>query len=364
MSQRDAIGVINGIDTVHTKTMVPVAINLKKGQHILQFFELNGEGRLDTIIQVNDFRQEVLKFGFQAKRNSQIIEERDIAIKGSLVTVATTSPENSLAFSFLRGDRIEIEIQMENKKGKNFLKILSYPDDNTVFNARKFQDLDEAFTVPADGIYVFQLSSNHAFDRQAKIKISRIPSENSPKRHNTHVKWEVYYDAISIHDAESFYVNSGSNAALMGGKSRVFLPIKLPKDTKKWFYEFGAFRKESDAVNAEKSFDLVGQLSYIADPSGLLSVGVDLLTQPPGAEVCDLYLLDSANVNSFVQKVEFSYVAKASRENYKSGIVEVDGDLQNAEFYLGIKNPSSTAAIHVILEVVAIVEKGRWVKAE
>lgn len=92
----------------------------------------------------------------------------------------------------------------------------------------------------------------------------------------------------------------------------------------------------------------------LIDQAGILGFGINSLTHPPGADYCDIYLLDSENSQFFEAKQSYRYFPIGTRKNIKSGISEMTfgaGEL----YYLGLLNPDITYGIHTSIEVVAIV---------
>lgn len=154
---------------------------------------------------------------------------------------------------------------------------------------------------------------------------------------------------------DKFYLNSTSNAMVKGGKNRVIFPIHLPESTKEWYYRFTASRNEEDINTTLTTFSLAGELTQYIDSKNPLKNAVNNLTTPPGANICDIYILNEEQAKLFKDKEDFDYDLSASRENYKSGIVAVK-NTTNAPVFIGINNPDHLHGIHVAIEIVAIVE--------
>jgi hypothetical protein len=99
---------------------------------------------------------------------------------------------------------------------------------------------------------------------------------------------------------------------------------------------------------------LASDLSKLLDSSGSLGFAIELLSVPPGADYCDVYLIDNNNYSVFLNKNPFSYYPVGTRENIKSANVEVSSKFESS-IYLGIKNPDSMHGINVVIKVAAIV---------
>ena len=164
-----------------------------------------------------------------------------------------------------------------------------------------------------------------------------------------------FLEVVKVQSDERFYINSRSNDVVKGGKSRIILPVNLPFNTIEWYYEFSASRNENDVISTMNSFALLKELtSYAEDKNSMLNA-VSNLTPPPGANICDVYLVDKLNAELFRDKKEFQFDMNGSRENYKSGVVTIS-EVTNKQVYLAIKNPDNVYGIHVAFQIVAIVK--------
>lgn len=167
---------------------------------------------------------------------------------------------------------------------------------------------------------------------------------------------QASYEVVEL-PVQNFYINSTSNETWKGGKSKVVYPVILPENTVEWYYEFTASRDEDEVrVNSGK-FSLASQLSSLFDKTGLLKASVNMFTAPPGANYCDIYLIGRSDYNNFLNDQSYSHYSIGTRENFKSGIVQVSGLSSLKNPILGIKNRDSFYGIHVSVQVVAIVSK-------
>jgi hypothetical protein len=164
------------------------------------------------------------------------------------------------------------------------------------------------------------------------------------------------YKAIEVLPKSEYYINSSTN---IGGKTRITFPINLPKNAIEWYYTFSASRDKETMVKTKSSINLLGELTNLIDQTGILNFGVDMLTKPPGGNICDVYLLDFNNRGLFEAKTEFRHYPEGSRENIVSGVVKVKS-LNIPNPYLGIRNPDMSYGINVIIEVVAITLQEEW----
>lgn len=160
---------------------------------------------------------------------------------------------------------------------------------------------------------------------------------------------------------QTFYLNGGTKATF-GGKSRTWFNIPLPKNTVEWYYSFTTTKNQ----NSSSSVGLLSQLTRLYDPTGMTAIATNAILTPSGAGVCDIYLMDRANSDKFIEKVDnwggsYSYKINGSRENYKNGTVQIK-DILSGNWCLGFKNPSATEGISITFEVVAIVEETKIIE--
>lgn len=154
---------------------------------------------------------------------------------------------------------------------------------------------------------------------------------------------------------QSFYLNSTSNEDFKGGSARTVYSVALPKGTVEWFYEFTASRSKEQIEANTQLFSLAGQLAKLIDKSGILPAGIGMLTAPPGGDICNVYLLDDSYA-SFRSNQKFSFWNTGTRTNFKSGVVQIRGNVINNPM-IGIVNPDLSYGIHVNIQVVALVSK-------
>lgn len=149
------------------------------------------------------------------------------------------------------------------------------------------------------------------------------------------------------------YLNGGARAS-MGGKSRVTIPVYLPKNTVRWYYSFSTSPGESGTDN----LNLLLQLSSIVvAPAGITRTALSNVQIPTGSASIDVYLMNQANADAFLQKVDnnggtFYYNRDGSVFNTRQALVPVNANLSN-QLYLGLKNPSTMDGVNITIEVVA-----------
>lgn len=251
------------------------------------------------------------------------------------------------------------------------IEVATYPEGVLKYSSNKFTELvNLEIPVEERSIYRFTFATNHTFDRTCFLKVSRKPATKEAESFNSNVALKTIYTPVSIIEPTSHFVNSGSNAFFSGGKSRIVVPIKMPANTVEWFYRFSASRNAADIENVRQNFQLFGELSkLLLSTSGFgiaatkaVTIGVEQLSMPPGANICDVYLLTYDNIQNFEAKNDpnWEYLLEGSRANLMSGNVKVTC-CTNEQMYLGIKNPASLDGINVSIEVIAITARQEYV---
>lgn len=302
-------------------------------------------------------------------------QENKILVTQTTVKVGSMETEE-LYFGFEKGDQIVFNYELVKGKYLKEIEIFEYPSSSVFMDYKTKEIKDKIIQVNKKGIYKFNFKNSAVGARICKIKIERIPANSESENFNSTVYWKTMRDTSyytvqekylvkkeylskTIVPSTDYYVNSGSNATFKGGKSRITFPVTLPKNTVEWYYQFSATRDKAEINKTKGTFDLAGQLTKLIDKTGALKFGVDALTQPPGANYCDIYLLNHQNSSLFEAKVKYTYLTSGTRKNIKSGLVKITGGAGHA-YYIGIKNPDSMHGIHVAIEVVAVVLNEEW----
>lgn len=156
---------------------------------------------------------------------------------------------------------------------------------------------------------------------------------------------------VQLYPQQNFYLNGGTRA-LFGAVSRQSYNIVLPSGTVEWYYTITTAKgTPNEAIN------LAPQLVKLIDPSGITSIAVSAILAPTGAGVVDAYLFLPQYNNAFTAKTNFTYFTFNSRQNFRSGTIQVRDVISPGTYILGFRNPSANEGIGVSFEAVAIVEE-------
>ena len=371
-------------------------IELSAGEHYVQIQTVqNGKVQnAGQMVNVETGKQQILKLSInstqvQSTQNSGKdtinISNIDFTIAGSIVVTSwlvdnpdQEYPDYPVYYYVLdKGDQLLIDFRMDIKKGTNEIVVSAYPSNTILYSDKNLVTAKNlVINIPEKSIYKISFATYHALDRSCNMRVRKIPATPQSALLSTNVGWEERTDTTfkwvtdtiytELRKAEQlispsrYFVNSGSNATFEGGKSRITIPVDLPKNTIEWYYIVSAYRNQADFDRTMKTFDLFGEIVTAIDATGVAGFAISALTSPPGGDYCDVLLLDQANANLFIQKTDYYYKEEGSRFNIASGLVKIKQSVQG-RYYIGLRNPDSMYGEYVAIEAVAVV---RTVKKE
>ena len=343
----------------------PLIHDVPAGDHLVQLaWSNNGKAEVkNEMVTVEAGKQKAVNFVVEQTTapvaspvaERVLVADQNVLVSGILVnSLNGVVKPSEFMYGFEAGDEVVLDITMSNLKGTNSLSVSTYPGGVVLYSNLAFQALtDQRFKVQERGILKFSLTTNHMIDRNAFVKVWRIPASAATAVFNTNVVRKKIFTTLEVVEKHEAIVNSRSS---MTGSTRTVIPVSLPANTVEWYYRFSARKIESstqantNTLVGELAGALTGSSALVGTVSGLLGS----LSTPPGAEACDVFLIDQANYTPFLSKSpDFQQYAAASRTNLNSGNARVDCCLQG-QWYLGLRNNAFSDGIKVQLEVVAI----------
>ena len=359
---------VNGEKKEQLLKEIPKKIILGKGEHYIQISTDNGLSK-SKVINIEDGVQRIFKTNlFGAAEINQLITKGVINpitvanLELSLTPMILKDGSNSsetFYYAFEKGDELMLDAKILNKKGNFFVKIRSYPDETLIYSNQKTGSIkNQMIKIPQRGIYVLDFWTNAVFGKKIQLAIRRVPAQQETIDFNTTVELKDKYEAVTLISPTEQFVNSTSNEQFKGGSSEITAGITLPPNTVEWHYIFTASRNKAEIAKVTKAFDLVGSLSkaLLGTNGKILSIGLDAVTVPPGADYCDVFVLDHINQQAFVNNLQFSYNKSGTRQNLKQGKATVPISQNNKSCFLGFRNRDYWHGIHIAYEVVAIVK--------
>lgn len=162
---------------------------------------------------------------------------------------------------------------------------------------------------------------------------------------------------VQVLEPQTFYLN-GQIKATISGKNQTDYIIKLPKNTKQWYYSFSTSKEETPQL-ATNATNLLSQIAkFIANPALQGAAIASQIMTSVGTGVCDIYLINEENITNFRNKKPFQSEKIGSRENYKDGSVMIPVNKKdNSDLYLCFRNPSQRNGVWITFEAVAIIEE-------
>src|SRR5260221_1925987 len=270
----DAQIFLDGIEKDKTNAGAALRITAAGGEHYVEARTATGLTK-GEVVQLESGKQKILKLDFDKSVVDPIeiaaVSDLNFGLPGTVTVVSWQSsnegkkyPYPEYYYAFEKGDELILNLSMSNKNGTNQINISTYPDGIERFSNNAFTELNDLrIKVPERSIYRFVFATNHTFDRNAFLKISRKPSSPDAANFNPKVIYKRTLTPVQVIEPQNFFVNSGSNALLMGGKSRIVVPVNLPQNTVEWLYRFSASRNQTDIENVKKNFELFGEVTKL-----------------------------------------------------------------------------------------------------
>lgn len=365
----------------------PYKISTTTGEHYIQV-QADVDGKVldkGEVISIEEGKQKVVKIQLDlpsattpAASSAVHVAELNFTLTGILAVASWENnnpnqayPHPTYLFAFEKGDEISLDLTMSNRKGTNAITVATYPAGVVKYTNNAFTELNGLkIKVEERSIYSFTFATNHTFERNCVLKVSRKPSSPQTAHFNTNVARQKVYKPVTITETQTLYVNSGSNATWKGGKSRVLVPVTLPANTVEWVYRVSASRSQQDIDNVQENFQLFAELTKLTlklSGAGLVAgkaagIAIDQLAMPPGSDYCDVFLLDYNNIANFEAKNDegWKHYLQGTRQNIKSGNVKVDC-CKEGQYYLGIRNPDTYNGVIISIEVIAITVADEYV---
>lgn len=320
-----------------------------------------------------------------------------LADNSILVTESTISLDynetEELYFSFAEGDIIEFDFEMV--KGSNLKEIEIYElPNNRVFSEFKAEKFSKKqIIVRNKNLYKFSFFSSSLTKRVFKIRIYRIPSNESTKNFNTNWKWEIKKDTIYIpytidsitgyktvkyeerireliktENIEDILFNKSQrvHSFYNQNKSSTYLRVDLPntintelKEEKliAWAYWIGVGQEaQKSYLENSKSIGKLanGIASTYGTPLAGLAVGTitELMIPKTGEDVYYSFIPDFENAEKFVNgQTYLQFDNGKGIAAYGKNTTRTKGT-----FYIGLYNDNQVQGIDVDVKVVAVKE--------
>ncbi len=373
---------IDGEQKIALKQGAPNKVSLIAGDHIIQ--SKAGKKELMEFVVIEEGKQIMLKLDFAKGANPKEASSKETPTVSNLeaseyllvsdINFTALGGVNSIVdetydfsnpdliyYAFEKGDEVLINADILNKKGKLYSNVYTYPDQNVIYSKLKIERLENhKIQIKKKGIYVIEIGTHAMFDKKMHLIIKRKPLSPEQADFNTNVVKRARFKTMDLNKT-FFYVNSTSNETFKGGTNEVVFPVTIPPNAVEWYYSFSASRDEKEVKSNMNSASLLGDLTKVINglnpTTEVINIGLNLLTKPPGANYCNVYLMDYTNVSAFRRDQDMNYIIEGSRENLKSSVVKINCCMDGREYYLGIENSDTYNGLHVGVEAVAILKE-------
>lgn len=297
-----------------------------------------------------------------------------------------------LYFSFAEGDQIVLEMEMVKGKHIKEVKVVEMPT-NTIFTEFKSKAINKKnIPVRNKGIYKFSFYSSSLTRRVCKVKIYRIPGNESTKDFNTNWKWEIKRDTTytayqqdslvgyqtikyqetvkelkeeKIEEIMLFEKSQIVHSYYNENISRTYLRVNLPllnnsplqkEEILAWSYWIGVGQQSREAYkqNLKNVSNIAGKMAntYYQTPLAGLAVGAisELIIPKTGEDVQYYFIQDFQNVQLFMDKQQFmQFDMGKGRAAFGR-----NDRLKQGTFYIGLANDNLTEGIEVDIKVLAV----------
>lgn len=252
-----------------------------------------------------------------------------------------------LYFSFAEGDEILFDVKMVKGKHIKEIEVVEMPNNTLLTEFKSNRLKEKRIQIRNKGIYKFKFYSSSLTRRVCKIKIHRIPKDNSTKSFNTNWKWATKRDTTyTSYQADSltgyqtikytetikelketkyeeimlFEKKQRVHSYWNPNPSRTYLRVDLPNINNNsfreewiiaWSYWIGVGQEGAEAykenIKSFSSFVENAAKIYYQSPLAGVAVGAitDLIIPTTGQDIQYYFIEDFDNVTLFLNQQNF-----------------------------------------------------------
>lgn len=280
--------------------------------------------------------------------------------------------EEIIYYGFSAGDQLIFNYEEVNGKELKEIEIIEFPSSSKFMDYKSKKIENKVLTITRTGIYKFRFTNTAVGGRICKVKIQRIPENESTKNFNTSVYWRTVTDTTYVPKQEVYLAKSdtiaqeiysstpqiSSSNALNGNKNLQVIDFMLPTNTISWSFYIGTGKEgkeEYDRARDEFAKTLASsavQIPYYGPMVALALTGVSYFNKVQGEDnVKYWFISDASNVALFESRQTFMQYKKGDVVNEASQMkMPLSGKV-----YLGLMNDNTMEPITVIIKVTAIV---------
>lgn len=275
--------------------------------------------------------------------------------------------EEVFYFGFAEGDKIIFNFEEANDKDLKEIEIIEYPSASKFMDYKTSKTENKTITVYKTGIYKFRFANSALGGRVCKVKIMRIPANETTKDFNTSVYWHDVHDTTYTDELEQYIarvdtsittladatvqVHSSTNS--QGNKSKY--SITIPNNAISWSYYIGvdqqglqAFQNGVSAFNRNAA-PLISRITGYSVLTALTLEGVSFFSRLSSGENVQYWITENINGNLFMAGQPFRQIKTSNIINDFAKMPINDRQVQFC-FY----NDNTLQAINVILRAEAL----------
>jgi hypothetical protein len=275
---------------------------------------------------------------------------------------------------FAEGD--QCIFSFEEVKGKELkeFELIEMPSTSKFMDYKTSKIENKTINITKTGIYKFRLSNSSIAGRICKLKIQRIPANNTTKNFNTSVYWKTIFDTTYTTEEEKYLIKSDTSISNLtdqvakvhsGGNpngNKTTFNFTLPDNTIAWSYYLGVDQAGQEIFESatkelsSKAAPLLTKIPGYGPMAALALGGISYLTQLQSGEDIDFYIVDNNNVNLFSTGQQFSYFKKGKVINdYSKMTAPLKG-----MYHVCLANDNAVTGVQVTIKITAIIVTQQW----
>lgn len=359
----------------------PSKFDLQAGEHLVVLKALNPEAagqekkQLITITfnQQSIFEAEFTKATIIQQNCVTQVADINFTIQGTAEkelnnTTNGNSKDAAYYFMFDKGDLLKFNFSIENKQGTAGLRVYEYETNQLVYGSENISDAGYlTINIANRGIYKFEFTTKHTFNRKANFKISKEnPNPESCKLNSSvrmmelpdttfETKNEIVYDVMHIKEPTTFILSSNKKQTNPDIGKNTTIELNLPANVVSWYYLVAASYTSTGAENLRKTFSLKQEIEIDIKKYNTMVLDDNKLRCPDGDAYFNLYLVDFLNAQTF-KKGKTPKTTVNTRLEAKSKLIRPE-NCNGGTWYLCLEPTKSKFDTHFIVEVVAVVGK-------
>lgn len=299
-----------------------------------------------------------------------------------------------LYFSFAEGDEVVFDMEMVKGKHIKEISVVEIPANTLLTEFKTTGIKDKRIQIRKKSVYKFRFYSSSLTRRVCKIKIYRIPANESIKNFNTNWKWDIVrdttytsykedslvgYQTIKYKDTVRQLKETKLEEIMLFEKlqrvhsywnpnpSRTYLRVDLPNINNSinrderliaWSYWIGVGQEGTDAYkeNMKSVSNLVSNIADVYYQSPLVGIAIgtvtDLMIPNIGQDIQYHFIKDFNDVTNFLNQQNFKQFdqGKGVAAFGRSEIIK------QGTFYIGLYNDNNRLGIDVDVKVLAVKE--------